>query len=154
VRPLSERACDNRSLQFGLVKKLRLSQVAGKGWGVFAAEQVVVVLVLVLVLVVLGYYYYYSTTTTLPLLLYYYHSATTTLLLPLCYYAEQIMEGEFVVEYVGEHISLDEAERRAALSPLAADYMMELPRSGGGGGADLVTIDAYAMRNVAACINF
>ena len=32
--------------------------------------------------------------------------------------------------------------------------MMELTRSGGGGGADIVTIDAYAMRNVAACINF
>ena len=69
--------------------------------------------------------------------------------------AEQIIEGDFVIEYVGEYISQDEARRRAELSPLAGDYMMELPgRGGGGGGAHVVTIDAYAMRNVAACINF
>ena len=55
---------------------------------------------------------------------------------------------------MGEHISLDEATRRSALSPLAGDYMMELRGSGGGGGANVVTIDAYAMRNVAACISF
>ena len=105
MRPKGERACEKRSLQMGQAKKLRLKRAEGKGWGVFADEQ--------------------------------------------------IIEGDFVIEYVGEYISLDEARRRAELSPLAGDYMMELPgRGGGGGGAHVVTIDAYAMRNVAACIDF
>eukprot|EP00908_Phaeocystis_cordata_P006389 Transcript_17001.p6 GENE.Transcript_17001~~Transcript_17001.p6 ORF type:complete len:281 (+),score=105.30 Transcript_17001:3999-4841(+) len=68
---------------------------------------------------------------------------------------EPIKEGEFVVEYVGEYISAAEAERRSTLSPVAGEYMMELPGRGNGGGkAGVVTIDAFAMRNIAACINF
>lgn len=55
-----------------------------------------------------------------------------------------------MIEYVGEHISADEAERRKQLSTLADTYMMEIG-SGGRGG---VVIDAFAMRNLAACINF
>ena len=47
---------------------------------------------------------------------------------------ESINQGDFVIEYVGEYVSPAEAERRSALSPLAGDYMMELPGRGGGSG--------------------
>ena len=40
VRPKGERACEKRSLQMGQAKKLRLKRAEGKGWGVFADEQV------------------------------------------------------------------------------------------------------------------
>ena len=41
--------------------------------------------------------------------------------------------------------------RPRTLSPVAGEYMMELPGRGNGGGkAGVVTIDAFAMRNIAA----
>ena len=40
MRPKGERACEKRSLQMGQAKKLRLKRAEGKGWGVFADEQV------------------------------------------------------------------------------------------------------------------
>ena len=152
MRPKGERACEKRSLQMGQAKKLRLKRAEGKGWGVFADEQVGGVVAVeeggggggVVVAVVGGRRR--STGRGVS-----WSSLTLTLTLT----AEQIIEGDFVIEYVGEYISQDEARRRAELSPLAGDYMMELPgRGGGGGGAHVVTIDAYAMRNVAACIDF
>ena len=55
--------------------------------------------------------------------------------------------GEFVCEYVGEIITAAEAERREAACPAAGLYHFELS-----GGRFL--IDAFAVRNVAAFINF
>ena len=44
---------------------------------------------------------------------------------------EFISKGDFVVEYVGELISADEAARREALCPEAASYQFMLPSRGG-----------------------
>jgi len=60
---------------------------------------------------------------------------------------EPIQAGEFVCEYVGEIITAAEAERREAACPAAGLYHFELS-----GGRFL--IDAFAVRNVAAFINF
>ena len=100
-------ACTNRKLQRGLRTKLRVQSTPGKGFGVFASEQ--------------------------------------------------IITGEFVVEYLGELISEAEAQRRAKVCPASAHYHMELPSTAGGSstrGAGNVIIDAYAVRNIAAFINF
>ena len=66
---------------------------------------------------------------------------------------ELIAKGDFVIEYVGEYISAAEADRRATLSERAAEYQMDIGAARGGGGSNVI-IDAYAMRNLAACINF
>eukprot|EP00966_Prymnesium_polylepis_P077984 1807760-Prymnesium_polylepis.1 len=59
--------------------------------------------------------------------------------------AEDIREGDFVIEYVGEVVSREEAARREARCPESADYFFD---------AGPYTIDAYAVRNLAAFVNF
>jgi len=66
--------------------------------------------------------------------------------------AEPIMQGEFVIEYVGELISSAEAERRELLCPQSAHYMFCIGSDAKGNQA--AVIDAYAVRNLAAFINF
>ena len=61
--------------------------------------------------------------------------------------AQWIRKGSFVIEYVGEYISSEEAERRVRLCPRNDDYLFTSPGSS-------VIIDAYAVRNLAAFINF
>ena len=61
--------------------------------------------------------------------------------------AQWIRKGSFVIEYVGEYISSEEAERRVRLCPRNDDYLFTSPGSS-------VIIDAYAVRNLAAFMNF
>ena len=65
--------------------------------------------------------------------------------------AQYIPKGSFVIEYVGEHISSEEAERRERSCPRNNDYFFTFGARGSDGG---VIIDAYAVRNLAAFINF
>ena len=95
--------CDNRELQGGLRKRLKVLPVASKGWGVVTLDH--------------------------------------------------IHKGDFVVEYVGEIISVEESHRREALCPESALYFFNVP-TGRSGNASSAVIDAYAVRNVAAFINF
>ena len=55
-----------------------------------------------------------------------------------------------MIEYVGELVSNAEATRRADLCPEAGMYHLEIPSS----NDRSVVIDAYAVRNLAAFINF
>ena len=70
--------------------------------------------------------------------------------------AQAIQPGEFVCEYVGELISDAEARRREARCPEAALYHFEVPagRAASSRSAEPRWIDAYAVRNLAAFINF
>jgi len=63
--------------------------------------------------------------------------------------AQYIPKGSFVIEYVGEYISSEEAERRERLCRRSGDYFFTF-----GKGKGDVVIDAYAVRNLAAFINF
>ena len=65
--------------------------------------------------------------------------------------AQYIPKGSFVIEYVGEYISSEEAERRERSCPRNNDYFFTFGARGSDGG---VIIDAYAVRNLAAFINF
>ena len=94
--------CNNRTLQGGLRKRLKVLPVASKGWGVVTRDH--------------------------------------------------IPKGDFVVEYVGELISVEESHRREALCPESGSYFFNVPASRS--GASAAVIDAYAVRNVAAFINF
>jgi len=67
--------------------------------------------------------------------------------------AVELKKGEFVCEYVGELVSAAEADRRAERCPDAERYFMALKPSDKPDG-HYVVIDAYAVRNVAAFINF
>jgi SET domain-containing protein len=130
--------CRNRKLQKGMSKRLELVRTEGKGWGVVAAEVCAVP----------------PRTCTQNCFRLSLHCRETharlTHALAFCV-SQNINAGDFVIEYVGEHISAAEAERRKHLSSLADTYMMEIGGGGRGGG---VVIDAFAMRNLAACINF
>ena len=66
--------------------------------------------------------------------------------------AEFIRQGDFVVEYVGEVISEQEMERRAEACDDAWQYVFTL--DGKGGVKHRCYIDAHAVRNLAAFINF
>ena len=67
--------------------------------------------------------------------------------------AEYIRKGDFVVEYVGELVSSAEADRRSEACPLAGNYQFLLPGQSGD-RKNAMVIDGYAVRNVAAFINF
>jgi len=66
--------------------------------------------------------------------------------------ATDISKGDFVIEYVGEVISAAENERRERACEEAWSYTFTLTAASGKG--DNYYIDAHAVRNLAAFINF
>ena len=66
---------------------------------------------------------------------------------------EAIMRGEFIIEYLGEVISQAESERREKRCDEAWRYFFTLSTKGGT-SEKTCYIDAHAVRNLAAFINF
>jgi histone-lysine N-methyltransferase SUV39H len=70
---------------------------------------------------------------------------------------EFIKQGDFVIEYIGEVISQQEMERRSVACDEEYQYVFTLNGRGGAGKdrvKDRCYIDAHAVRNLAAFINF